>query len=213
MSPAKLAVLLAALPLAAQPPLPTLRVEPAAGGSVFFVKNTASQPVTAYLIELVGYPGSSYSLLEDNNGAELIAAGSEQRIPVANMTVGAVPEYVKIEAAIFADGTSSGVPEKVAQLIARRRFLLETTRELIRRLEKARADGTAKPALLADLQQWADSLQPAGRARQTPQAAVNAAGKVWIGQTITELNGGSLDESLARLRGAERSLAASKPPL
>jgi hypothetical protein len=162
MSRAKLAALLVSLPvLVAQPPLPGLRIEPTTGGSIFYVKNTASQPLTAYLIELVGYPGSSDSFWEDNNAAELIPAGVELRIPVANMTVGAVPEYVKVQAAIYADGTSSGIPEKVAQLVERRRFILETTRELIRRLEEAQSAGVAKTALIADLKEWSESMQPA----------------------------------------------------
>ena len=48
MSPSRFAAVLIALPLIAQPPLPTLRTEPTTGGSIFFVKNTAAQPVTAY---------------------------------------------------------------------------------------------------------------------------------------------------------------------
>jgi hypothetical protein len=215
MSRAKLAVLLVVLPvLMAQPPLPGLRIEPTTGGSIFYVKNTASQPLTAYLIELVGYPGSSDSFWEDNNAAELIPAGVELRIPVANMTVGAVPEYVKVQAAIYADGTSSGIPEKVAQLVERRRFILETTRELIRRLEKAQSAGAAKAALIADLKEWSESMQPPGKSRQVTQATINrAAARGLIGQTIGQLNEKPLDEAIGKLRAAERSLAGSKPAL
>ena len=213
MSLRTLVLLVAALPAAAQL-VPTLRVEPAAGGSVFFVKNTAAQPVTAYLIELVGYPGSSYSFWQDKNGAELIPAGGEQRIPVANMTVGAVPEYVKMEAAIFADGSTAGVPEKVAQLTARRRAVLSTTRELVRRLETARSAGTAKPALIAELEQWSNSLEPSARSRRVSQASIDAAAaRERIGETVGKLNGGGIDDALGQLRAAELSLAASKPPL
>jgi hypothetical protein len=200
--------------LLAQPPLPGLRVEPAPGGSVFFVKNTASQPLTAYLIELVDYPGSSYSFWQDDNASELIPAGGEQRIPVSNMTLGAAPEYVKMRAAIFADGTTSGIPEKLTQLLERRRFSLETTRELIRRLEKAQSAGAAKAALVADLTQWAESMQPPGRTRQISQTAINhTAARNLIAQTIGELDRDSLDAALGKLRAAERSLAASKPAL
>jgi hypothetical protein len=214
MSLPKFAALLVVLPaLTAQPPLPGLRIEPTAGGSIFFVKNTASQALTACLIELVGYPGSSDSFWQDNNGSELIPAGAERRIPVTNMTVGAAPEYVKVQAAIYADGTSSGIPEKVAQLVERRRFILETTRELIRRLEGAQSAG-AKDALIAGLKQWSESMQPAGKSRQMSQATINrAAARVLIGQTIGQLNENSLGDALGKLRAAERSLAASKPAL
>ena len=56
------AVLLLALPaIAAEVPLPELRIEPTGGGSIFYIKNNSATPLAAYLIELVGYPGSSYS--------------------------------------------------------------------------------------------------------------------------------------------------------
>jgi hypothetical protein len=210
----KLAALLALVPvLAAQPPLPGLRVEPTTGGSIFFVKNTASAPLTAYLVELVDYPGSSYSFWQDENASTLIPPGGEQRIPVANMTVGAVPDYVKMRAALFADGTSAGIPEKVTQLVERRRFILETTRELIRRLEKAQSAGTAKAALITDLKQWGESMQPPGKARQSQTTINQLAARGVIGETISQMEGNSLDSALGKLRGAERSLAASKPAL
>lgn len=208
------APLLAAIALFAQPPQPSLRVEPTAGGSIFYVRNTSSQPLTAYLIELVGYPGSSYSFWQDDNAAALIAPGAEQRIPVANMTVGAVPEYVKVQAALYADGSSSGTPDKVTQLVERRRAILETTRELIRRLEKARSDRSEKSAVISALQQWSDSLEPQTKSRRITQQSINqTASRSLIVETIARLNRQSLDEALSQLRAAERSLAASKPPL
>ncbi len=215
MSLTKWALLLAlaVVTLAGEAPLPALRIEPVTGGSVFYVKNTGSPPLTAYLIELVGYPGSEYSLWQDHDGSDLIAPGAEQRIPINNMTVGAVPEYVKMQAALYADGSSSGIPEKVQQLVERRRFLLETVRELIHRLEKAKSDGLDKAAVIAALRQWSDSLQPQGRARMSAQAINQAAGRSRIVETIAALNPHSLDEVLANLRGAEHSLAASKPAL
>ncbi len=143
---------------AADAPLPVLRTEPTGGGSIFFVKNTGTQPLTAYLIELVNYPGSSYTLWQDEINADPIAPGAEKRIPVTNMTVGAVPDYVKLQAALFADGSSAGVPERVAQFIARRRAILATTRELIQRLEKS-----------ADLKQWSESLQSAPKPKRDSQ--------------------------------------------
>src|SRR5580704_7934582 len=95
-------IALALSAVAAEAPLPGLRIEPVAGGSIFYVKNVSSQPLTAWLVELVDYPGSSYSLWRDDI-SEPIPPGVEKRIPVANMTVGAVPDYVKIQAAIYAD--------------------------------------------------------------------------------------------------------------
>src|SRR3954468_5132676 len=98
-------VMLALPAVFAQAPLPDLRVEAAPGGSVLYVRNTHTQPLTAFLIELVGYPGSSWAHSQDDL-RNPIPPGGEKRIPITNMTAGAVPEYVKMQAAIYADGTS-----------------------------------------------------------------------------------------------------------
>ena len=134
------ATLLLALPAAgAQPPLPRLRIEPTTGGSIFYVKNVSSQPLTGYVIELVDYPGKFFCLWQDGITSGSFAPDEEKRIQVANMTVGAVPDYVKIQAAIYADGTTAGIPERIEQLVVRRRFSLETIRDLIHRLEMVQA--------------------------------------------------------------------------
>jgi len=204
------AALLMGLGIAAAQPLPVLRIEPVTGGSIFYVKNGASQPVTAFLIELVNYPGSYYALWQDEAAASLIAPGAEKRIPVTNMTVGAVPDYVKLQAALFADGSSAGTPEKVTQLVERRRTILGTTRELISRIEKA----PAKAALTADLKQWADSLQPARRANPAAQATINQnAARSTINDAVTWLDSHRPEDTIAHLRAIERALAASKPAL
>ena len=122
---------------AADPPLPGLRVEPAPHGSVLYVRNVYSQPLAAFLIELVDYPGSRFSHSTDEVAGEGIPAGVEKAIPVSSMLVGAVsPEYVKVQAAIYADGSVSGNPEKIKLLIAQRRSRLETARELIHALRR-----------------------------------------------------------------------------
>jgi hypothetical protein len=197
------ALLLAMCGAAADAPLPVLRTEPTAGGSIFFVKNTSAQPLTAYLIELVNYPGSSYSLWQDEINGEPIAPGAEKRIPVTNMTVGAVPDYVKLQAALFADGSTAGIPEKVAQFIARRRAVLATTRELIQQLEKS-----------ADLKSWAESLPAGPRPKRDSQEVINqAATRALIASTVSALEKSSPSAVLERLRASEKALASSKPAL
>ena len=189
----------------AQTPLPELRTEPVAGGSTFTVRNVASQPLTGFLIELVNYPGSSYSFWQDTLSHEPLPAGGEQRIEVTNMTVGAVPDYVKIQAALYADGTSSGIPEKVAQLIERRRFSLETLGKLVDVLEKAQSAGRPKASVVADLKQWADSLQPAGKVKRDSQTAINqAAARSLVVDTAASLDTHTLEETLALLHTSER---------
>jgi hypothetical protein len=205
------ATLLLALGAAAAQPLPELRTEPTTGGSIFYVKNVGSQPVTAFLIELVNYPGSYYSLWQDEAASDLIAPGAEKRIPVSNMTVGAVPDYVKLQAALFADGSTAGIPEKIAQMVERRRYTLGTVRELISRLEKAKAASAPKAALIAEWKQWGDSLQPAARANRTAHTTINhTAARGIIADAVNWLDSHSPDETLARLRAAERSLDGAR---
>jgi hypothetical protein len=202
------AVLLVALPaIAAEMPLPELRTEPTAGGSVFYIKNKSTEALSSYLIELVDYPGSSYSLWQDETVAEPIPPQGTLRIQVANMTVGAVPDYVKIRAALYAGGGTAGVPEKVAQMLDRRRATLETIRQLAGRIDKAQAEGTTKSDLLAGLKQWADTLQPAGKGNRNSQAAINqAAARGVVVGTAARLDAQSVAEALAVLRGWERAL-------
>jgi hypothetical protein len=180
---------LACLGACAQPPLPQLRIEPIGGGSIFYVKNVWSQPLTAYLIELVDYPGSSFSLVQDEIGAHPIAPDIEKRIQVGNMTVGAVPDYVKVRAAIYADGSTAGIPEKINQLIERRRATLQAVRDTIERLKT----NLPKEELIA-------SLKQAGR------------NKV-VADTVANLEKQSVQETVAGLRALENALAASKPSL
>jgi len=204
------AVLAALLPAAAQAPLPTLRIEPTAGGSLFFIKNTSSQPLTAYLIELVDYPGSSFSYWQDVPDAEPIAAGTEARKNISNMTVGAVPDYVKIQAAIFADGSTAGIPEKITQLIERRRATLAAVRELIGRFEKAQS----KDVLTGDLTQWSESLPQLSKVAARSQAGINQdATRLMIRKAASRLGTEPQERVLAELRAIQRMLAASKPAL
>ncbi len=188
--------------VAAQAPLPELRVEAADDGSVIYLRNVYPQPITAFLIELVDYPGSSFSHWQDNNGSGLISPGVETRFPVRSKLVGAVPDYVKVQAVLYADGNSGGIRAKIAELIARRRSTLETDRELIRRFEKARSNGTSQSSLIGELKEWAAGL---------PLAQVAA--RTAISSALVRLDQHSIEDTLADLRSAEKSLTSSKPAL
>jgi hypothetical protein len=195
----------AALPLlAADAPLPELRIEPKSGGSIMFVRNTGTQPLTAFLIELVDYPGSSFTYLQDEAGVT-VAPGMVKEISINNMTIGAVPDYVKLRAAIYQDGATAGDEGRIAMLIGRRRAILETTRELIRRIESG--------ASQVDLAQWSDSLPAVARANRNQAAGINqAAVKSLIADTVKSLDADRA-AVLSHLRASEQALAPSKPPL
>jgi hypothetical protein len=198
------AALLAVAPVAAQAPLPTLRIEPATGGSVFYIKNTYTQPVTAYMIEMPEYPGSYYVLFEDVLDAQPIAPGAELRKPISNMTVGAVPDYVKMQAAIFTDGSTAGAPEKISAILERRKATLATVRELIARVEKGQS--------AADLKQWSEGLPPIPKNRMRSQDAFNqAATRTTIAKASSRLASEGPVKTLAELRMIEHALAAAKP--
>ena len=202
----KLAIaFLAALFLtAADPPLPGLRVEPAPHGSVLYVRNVYSQPLTAFLIEMVDYPGSRFSHSTDEVAGEGIPAGVEKAIPVSSMLVGAVsPEYVKVQAALYADGASSGNPEKIKLLIAQRSSRLETARELIHRIETAQSSGTSTPSIVDSLKQWSESLEPIKQ----------AIARAMIAHAMRDLEQQSIETAVTNLKRAEQAIASSKPPL
>ncbi len=201
----KLAIaVLAALPCIAAPPLPALRVEPAPAGSVIFIRNVHSQPLNAFIVELVDYPGSSFSYSEDSLGADIIPPGVEKAYPQKSMLVGAVsPEYVKVQAAIYADGSVSGNPEKIKQLIERRSLRLETTRELIRRIEKSRSNGMTKAGIVDELKRWHDSIETG------PGNATRAV----IAGAIANLDKQSIEDVLSSLKRTEQLFASSKPAL
>jgi hypothetical protein len=197
---------------AAQAPLPELKVEATDGGSALRVRNTASQPLTAFFIELVGYPGSSFAFYQEGIGKRIIAPRSEERIAITNMTVGASPEYVQMQAALYADGTSAGPQEKVAQLIGLRRTTLETTRGLIAQLQKGR--DSDKAALVDALRQWAGSIaEPSKRERGSPAAVTRSTQRDLIYGAVARLEDGSVQDVLAALTASERALALSKPAL
>ena len=193
-----LSIAMAACAIAAQPPLPELRVEPAGGGSVMHVRNLYSQPLTAFLVELVGYPGSSFTYWHEAVGSDAIPAGAEKTFRVQNMLIGAAQDYVKMQAVLYADGSSSGVPEKVALLNTRRAAKLKATRELIARIEKAQSSATSKASLIAALKEWGES---------TPSIGARAA----ISDAIARLDQGSIDATLIDLRNVERALAKNLP--
>ena len=203
--------LLFATGLAAQAPLPGLRIEPSPSGSIVYVRNSYSQPLTAYLLEMVDYPGSSFSMWQDDV-ADPIPAGEERKYAIRSMLVGAAPDYMKIQAALYADGSSAGVPEKAGQLMARRAHVLETAREAIRRIEKAQASGTAKASIIADLKQWQESLRPAGKVHIDTQPEINRdAALTLVTDTIRRLDEESIEPALGELRRLERAIASSHP--
>ena len=198
-------LVLALSPLAAESPLPGLRVEATSGGTIFYVKNTAPQPLTVYLLELVGYPGSAFAMLQDEVTSEPLPPGAEKKLTTTNMTPGAAPDYMKITAALYADGSSAGAPEKVAELKQHRRVMLETTRDLARRIQKA---GTAKAAAIADLKQWAESIpSPVRRTRYKAEGMNQADTRALIESTAVKLDSGNIADVLSGLQSMERALA------
>ncbi len=213
MSPKTLAAsLLVTLAVcSAQSNLPELKVDASDGGSVLRVRNTASQPVVAYMIELVNYPGSWFAFWQDETTLEPIKPGEERRIPITNMTVGAAPEYVKMQAAVFADGSTAGVPERVPVLVERRKQILATLTGLIARLSKAEAAGQSAAVAAAELKKWDESIAGPTRSNRARQEGIVAAAvKGRIGSAAAVLEKGSVAAVLASLRADEKKLQGAR---
>jgi hypothetical protein len=196
-------VFLAAL-MQAQALLPELKVEATDGGSAFVIQNPTQKPLASWLIELVGYPGSTYALWIDETGGNPIAPGATRRIPVVNMTIGAAPEYVKLQAALYADGSGAG--PKAGELVALRKKRLDAARELIERLDKG--EGAAQ------LKAWAESIpQPTRAQRNTHPALLNSATRDLIQETVAALDGKPRPDVVQGLKALRAALEASKPAL
>lgn len=158
--------LFSAAALLAEAPLPVLRTEAVDAGSVFFVRNTGSVPLTGYVIELVDYPGSYFGLWREELAGKPVAPGEDRRIPTTNMTVGASPEYCKLTAAIYADGSTAGNPERIAQFHARRKHLQATAQSIAAKLKAG--------AQAADLRQWGESIAVPGKRAPVNQTNIDA---------------------------------------
>lgn len=198
----------------AQAPLPELTIQATDGGSVLHIRNTHSAVVSAFLIELVDYPGSSFSLWQDDAAGEGIPAHSERAIPITNMTVGAAPEYVKMRAAIYGDGSTAGIPEKVTQLVERRRFTLKTIREMIAKLSEAKASGQASSAIAADLRAWSAGLPEGTRRNRNSQETINYnAARSLLAEYAGLLEKQSAFELIQAAEKRAKALASSKPTL
>ncbi|MBV8819245.1 MAG: hypothetical protein JO022_12865, partial [Acidobacteriaceae bacterium] len=184
------------------------------GGSVVHIRNTGSHALTAFLVELVDYPGSHFTEYMDEVAGSPIVPGENRSYAVKNMTIGAAPEYVKVTAAIYGDGSSAGEPERVQRLLGRRRETLRTTNELIKRLEAAESAGASREVVSDSLKQWIDSLPPPAKSKSVNKENASAgAALLVISETRAELASHSVAETLDRLRRARQALAASKPAL
>jgi hypothetical protein len=193
-----------------QQPLPDLKIEATDGGSALLIRNlSTSQALTAYLVELVDYPGSSFAFSQDEIalGGEPLPAGKQRRVPILNMTVGAAPDYMKMLAAIYADGSTAGSPEKVQQLVDRRRLYLTTIRDIIGKLEKKQG--------VRELREWASSIaeSTSKTKRATPEVVNPATVKALVYDVASRLEKQGAETVIASLQASESALAASKPAL
>jgi len=111
----------------------------------------------------------------------------------------------KVRAALYADGSTAGVPEKIAQLKDRRRTMLETVRQVIARIESVQ-DDAAKAGLPAGLRRWADTFVPQGKNRNTPAAMNQAAAYGIVVGAAQRIERQSFADTLALLRGWETAL-------
>jgi hypothetical protein len=196
-----LAVLLAGFvaSIADSAPCPEVTAEPIEGGSLIRVRHNEKQSLTAFVVEIVDYPGNHFVFMEDELFHGSIAAGKEKRVVVTTLMPGTVPDYLKTTAAIYEDGASCGAADKVKMILDARRKHLKFTRELISRIEKGLSAGDSIEDLATQLAKWA-------RSTSATSGAV-------ITHAVNELKSRSPDEVLGALRLVDRILAGSKPAL
>jgi hypothetical protein len=177
-------------------PLPALRVEAMPAGSILHIRNAHTAPLSAFLVRMVDYPGGRFEYFHDNVHGEAIAPGTERHFEVRSMLAGVAPDYLKLQAAIYADGSTAGGAGEVAELIASRRERLRAFREAIQLLDAAKRKGQSAEQVIAELEKW----------RLSPAYQV-------LFVTIRRLREEGLDRALEHLAEAERALTVSKPPL
>jgi hypothetical protein len=187
------------VPVMSAAPCPEVNAEPFKDGSLIRIRHDQPQVLTAFLIEIVDYPGNRFAHLEDELFRDSIPAGKERRLVVSSLMPGTVPDYLKVTAAIYGDGTVCGTLEKVKLILDARRENLQQTREIIGRIQKAQTSQGSTASLTAELRARAQSASPSV--------------KGVFSHVADQLDRVSLHEVLRSLRVVEQTLAASKPSL
>ena len=176
---------------AIQPQMPEIRIEPTETGSVVHIHNPTTQALTAVCLATADHP------LWEDEIREPIPPGGEKSVVFSH------PGPVKVQAALYADGTSWGDAGLVGQLVELRRFELTTARDLIKTLQKAQQMNTPKATVVGDLKVQADAL----KVQPNEESAEDL-----ILRTIGQLNGTkSYSDVLVDLLKEESNIATSRP--
>jgi hypothetical protein len=176
---------------AIEPRLPEIRIEPKVGGSVIYIRNPTTQPLTAICLAVTERP------FWEDEIREPIPPNGEKRIEFDH------PGTVTVQAAIYADGTTAGDKTLVGPLLEIRRLTLTKARDLIKALQKAQQLNTPKATVVGDLKIQADTL------RTQPSAEP---ARDLILRTINQLNGTkSYSDVLLDLLKEESNIATSRP--
>jgi hypothetical protein len=151
-----------------------------------------TQPLTAVCLATAENP------FWEDEIREPIPPGAEKRIEISH------PGAVKVQAALYADGSYAGDRQMSGPLREMRQFTLDTARDLIVTLQKAQKLNTPKATVVGDLKVQADALRVQAN-RQAAQALIL--------RTISQLNGTkSYSEVLVDLLKEESDIATSKQP-
>lgn len=183
----------------AEAPLPALHAEPVAEGSALRIRNTGTAPLTAFVIEMVGYPGSRFRMAQDEVWGKPIPPGAEREYRVGSLMPGTVPDYLKVRAAIYADGSTAGTPDQIALLIDDRRRRLRGLRAILAHIAGDNRADLEAARLAADLSGWKESMEPELR---------------FVADiVISRLKNSSTANVVEESKAMENALAASKPQL
>jgi hypothetical protein len=137
----------------------------------FKVKNTAAVTVTAFVasFDLPAPPGPKrvklvgrklYDAATEPLAAKPIAPNQEVSSPLYFGKMGPRPE-VKLEAVLFADGTSWGDPAWIRRILLRRKYMEKSLKTSIAELADAAIRGAARDEVIGGFQSSLDSEQAA----------------------------------------------------
>ena len=191
--------------LAAETPLPELRIETREGRCAVFLRNNYPEPLTAFQIELRGSPQPAYTSV-DQYASGGIAPGAERRLSVADPDACATPGRVRVYGAVYADGSVAGDAEP---LLATRKATLLSLREGLRRIEAGR--GLPKAKLIAEIEAWKQVVLSIPHPTDRAARGMSGLGAQYVLGAVKRNS--DTAQAIEQIRRMERELAATRPPL
>lgn len=180
------------------------------------VSNSYGQAATAFILGMTsperplpkGFPLARHfeDAVPGSGGRPLgIAAGSSKVIRLGSSRFKQVA--YRVEAVVYADGSSAGNPAEVQQILKIRRAELDDIRAVLPKLQQAQAD----PSLIADAPGLAQEFRRRAQAHEKAFSADNAGMHIHAGDYVCSLISANIERRLPRGYGWGTRFRHSRP--